>query len=73
MGAQDPEYRFAAVGHPSRDYLWIPSRTRSLDPEIYDALLARIEAKGYDLERLKRTPQPPDPATRAPRALDSSP
>src|SRR5690606_10310949 len=28
-----PEYRWAVVGHPSRDYLWILSRTPSLDAE----------------------------------------
>lgn len=47
------------VGHPSRDYLWILSRTRTLDPAIYEMLLSRIEADGYDLDRLNRTPQPP--------------
>jgi len=55
----DPEYRYAVVGHPSREYLWILARTRTMDPAVYQALLNRIEAKGYDLERLKRTPQPP--------------
>jgi apolipoprotein D and lipocalin family protein len=55
----DPEYRYAVVGHPSRDYLWILARTRTMDPADYDALLARIEEHGYDLERLSRTPQPP--------------
>ena len=28
----DPEYRYAAVGHPSRNYLWILARTPTLDP-----------------------------------------
>lgn len=54
----DPEYRYAVVGHPSRDYLWILSRTPAIDASAYDALLARIEAQGYDLEHLSRTPQP---------------
>lgn len=57
----DPEYRYAVVGHPSRDYLWILARTRTMDPADYLMLLARIEAQGYDLERLSRTPQPPGP------------
>jgi apolipoprotein D and lipocalin family protein len=55
----DPEYRYAVVGHPSRDYLWILARTRTIDPGVYETLLTRIEAQGYDLERLNRTPQPP--------------
>jgi apolipoprotein D and lipocalin family protein len=57
----DPEYGYAVVGHPSRDYLWILARTRALDPAVYDRVLARIEAHGYELGRLKRTPQPVDP------------
>jgi len=55
--ALDPEYRYAAVGHPSRDYLWILSRTPTLDPTLYRALAARLEAQGYDLSRLRPTPQ----------------
>ena len=69
----DPEYRFAAVGHPSRDYLWILSRTRTVEAATYDALLARIDAQGYDLERLQRTPQPPEPSSHSGRARDVSP
>jgi apolipoprotein D and lipocalin family protein len=56
--ALDPEYRYAVVGHPSRDYLWILSRTPTMDPAIYATLLAGIEAQGFDLERLTPTPQP---------------
>jgi apolipoprotein D and lipocalin family protein len=52
----DPGYRYAVVGHPSRDYLWILARTPTMDPAVYETLLGRIEAQGYDLERLKRTP-----------------
>ena len=55
----DPEYRYAVVGHPSRKYLWILARTRTMDPAVYETLRARIEAHGYDLERLSRTLQPP--------------
>ncbi len=57
----DPEYRYAAVGHPSRNYLWILARTPTLDPALYRALSARLEAQGYDLSRLRLTPQPPAP------------
>lgn len=57
----DSDYRYAVVGHPSRDYLWILARTPTLDPGVYEALLSRIESHGYDLERLNRTPQPANP------------
>jgi apolipoprotein D and lipocalin family protein len=52
-----PSYEFAVVGHPSRDYLWILSRTPTLSAATYDAILARIVAQGYDLSRLQRTLQ----------------
>jgi apolipoprotein D and lipocalin family protein len=55
----DPDYRYAVVGHPSRDYLWILSRTPSMAPRVYDDLLARIAAHGYDLSRLEQTQQQP--------------
>ena len=53
-----PNYEFAVVGHPSRDYLWILSRTPTLPAATYDAILARIGAQGYDLSRLQKTAQP---------------
>jgi apolipoprotein D and lipocalin family protein len=55
----DPEYRFAVVGHPSRDYLWILARTPTLDAETYDGIVARAARQGYDTSRLRRMPQPP--------------
>ena len=57
----DANYQFAVVGHPSREYLWILARARTLEPEQYARLLERIEAHGYALDRLNRTPQPPEP------------
>jgi apolipoprotein D and lipocalin family protein len=56
--ALDPDYRFAVVGHPSRDYLWILSRTPALDPARYAMLLSHVEAQGFDASRLVLTPQP---------------
>jgi apolipoprotein D and lipocalin family protein len=53
-----PNYEYAVVGHPSRDYLWILSRTPTLDPKVYDGILSRLEEKGYPLEPLRKTEQP---------------
>ncbi len=55
----DPEYRTAVVGHPSRDYLWILSRTATVAPEVMSALEDQARAQGYELERLRRTDQSP--------------
>jgi apolipoprotein D and lipocalin family protein len=53
-----PEYEYAVVGHPSRDYLWILSRTRAMDPAVYDRILERLRGQGYETERLVRSVQP---------------
>ncbi len=49
------DYSTAVVGHPSRDYLWILSRTPTLDAQTYAGLIARAQALGYDTGRLVRT------------------
>lgn len=49
------DYAWAVVGHPSRDYLWILSRTPTLDPAVYDAIVGRLAAQGYETGRLVRT------------------
>jgi apolipoprotein D and lipocalin family protein len=53
----DENYQLAAVSEPRRKYLWILSRTRQVDPAVYQALLGRLAAKGFDLSKLERTPQ----------------
>jgi len=52
------DYQYAVVGHPSRDYLWILSRTPTMDGAVYDAIVGRMRAQGYEVERLQRTLQP---------------
>jgi apolipoprotein D and lipocalin family protein len=53
-----PDYEYAAVGHPSRDYLWILSRTPQMEAALYARILERLREKGYDVGRLVRTRQP---------------
>lgn len=55
------DYEYAVVGHPSRDYLWILSRAPVMDAPVYDGILARLTAQGYETHRLNRTLQPPAP------------
>jgi apolipoprotein D and lipocalin family protein len=50
-------YEYAVVGHPSRDYLWILSRTPAMEAAVYQGILDRLRAKGYPLGRLQRTLQ----------------
>ena len=55
--ALDPGYRWSVVGEPGRRYLWVLSRTPTLDEATYADILHRIEALGYDTARLERMPQ----------------
>jgi apolipoprotein D and lipocalin family protein len=52
-------YEYAVVGVPSRDYLWILSRTPSLDQGKLDAILGRMRASKFDTSRLEYTTQAP--------------
>jgi apolipoprotein D and lipocalin family protein len=45
------------VGEPRLKYLWILSRTPTLDKETLDEILSRLPDKGYTLDRLQWTPQ----------------
>ncbi|NDC23982.1 MAG: hypothetical protein EB078_03815 [Proteobacteria bacterium] len=54
----DDNYQWAVVSEPRMKYLWILSRNRWLDEDIYRNILARLKEKGFDLSRLKTTPQP---------------
>jgi len=52
------DYRYVVVGEPSREYLWILSRTPQMSEEDYQAAVSVAVANGYDAARLVRTPQP---------------
>ena len=53
-----PDYEYAVVGEPGRDYLWILSRTPQIDEELYRQLLARMQERGFDTTRMIRTAHP---------------
>lgn len=54
----DSNYRYAAVGHPNRKYLWILSRTPQMEKEVYEKILSRLREKGFDTFKIKKTLQP---------------
>lgn len=51
------DYSYAVVGHPNREYLWILSRTPQMDKSVYDDILKKVAAKGFDTTMLKVTDQ----------------
>ena len=66
-----PDYRYVVVGHPSRDYLWILSRTAGMDPADYEGVVGRMKTTGFDVRRLELTEQDPDRNAVAPLAPSS--
>jgi len=52
-----PNYEYAVVGHPSRTYGWILSRTPELPKDTLDGIIKRIQAQGYDFSKFKMTNQ----------------
>ncbi len=53
------DYEYAVVGHPSRAYLWILSRSPTLDSTTMQGVLGRAQDNHFDTSRLLYTPQPP--------------
>ncbi len=53
----DPEYQWSVIGHPSREYGWVLSRTKSLPPETYAQILDRLRGQGYDTSLFVKVPQ----------------
>ena len=55
----DERYQLVAVSEPSREFLWVLARTPQVSAEAYNALLARLKAQGFDLDKLERTKHRP--------------
>jgi apolipoprotein D and lipocalin family protein len=52
------DYRYAVVGEPSRQYLWILSRTPTLDPQDRANIEGLLQQQGYDPTKLVNETQP---------------
>ncbi|WP_224788781.1 lipocalin family protein [Pandoraea terrae] len=53
----DDDYHYAAIGEPSREYLWVLSRTPKLDDNTLYQIHAKLRKQGYDTDKLVLTPQ----------------
>ncbi len=48
----DPDYRWAVVGGPDRDYMWILSRTPTMERDQFERIKARAARRGYPVQDL---------------------
>lgn len=48
----DENYKYAVVGTPSREYLWILSRDSKLDEKIKNEILQKLPSLGFDSSKL---------------------
>jgi len=55
----DPDYRYTILGYPGKSLGWILARQPQISEDDYRALLARLDAMGYDTSRFRRVPQLP--------------
>lgn len=53
----DEQYQLVAVSEPTREYLWILSRTPSVDAAAYIQMLERLSSKGFEIHKLELTRQ----------------
>ena len=57
--ALDPDYQFALVGEPSREKLWLLSRTPDMPGDVRALLIQEGRKKGFPVEDLLFTEQRP--------------
>ena len=53
----DENYNYALVGDPSRKYLWVLARSKSLNDRVYAELLEIARNHGFEIDNLIRVNQ----------------
>jgi hypothetical protein len=51
------DYKYAIIGTPSKEYLWILSRDKTISDEVLNKLLEKISNMGFDKSKLIYTIQ----------------
>lgn len=51
------DYSQVIVARDARDYMWVMARTPTIAQADYDALLARVKALGYPMDKVRKVPQ----------------
>lgn len=65
----DPDYQWAVVGHPSRDYGWVLAREKTMSARTYGRIMERLAAQGYDTSKFEKVPQLPRQLANAKRQV----
>ncbi len=52
-----PDYSQVIVARDARDYTWIMARTPTVSPADYEALMAKVKALGYPIDKVRKVPQ----------------
>lgn len=52
-----PDYSWVLIGQPSRKLAWVLARDAAMDDALYESLLQKFHAFGYDTTQLKRVAQ----------------
>ncbi len=58
------DYSQVIVARDARDYMWVMARTPTIAQTDYDALLNRVKALGYPMEKVRKVPQGTSAAAR---------
>jgi apolipoprotein D and lipocalin family protein len=53
----EDDYSVAVIGQPSRKYVWIMSRTKTIDDPVYSDIILYLQDLGYDVGKIRRIPQ----------------
>ena len=56
----EANYQYALVSGPDKSYLWVLSRTPALDSDIYNNLVSKAEAAGFDTSQQIKVRQQSD-------------
>ncbi len=53
----DPNYQWAVVSEPYREYLWILNRDPKMPPDTFKGIISRLKSKQFDLTHLLISPE----------------
>ena len=53
----DSDYSQVIVARDARDYTWVMARTPTVSQADYDALMDKVKALGYPLDKVRKVPQ----------------